>query len=644
MYRLSQWGEDCFDISREGEIVARLNSGRDRHSVSLREISDEIRRRNIPLPLIVHFPQILDHRIRRISTSFANSLRKFGYPGRHRGCYPIKVNQKRELVEKLLASGAPYHFGLEVGTKAELVEAMSLIKDPDSFLICNGYKDADYLHLALLAVQAGLNVRIVLERPYEIPLVIRIAKQLGVEPKLGVRVRLSNRSAGRWAGSSGDEGMFGFRLPELVAGVETLRKAGRLDWLRMLHFHQGSQIPEIDVIERGLIEACQHYRHLIREGVPLEAIDVGGGLAIDYEGSHSDSNGSREYSLEGYCDTVVGVIHKQLTPHLETPPDIITESGRAIASHGTALLFEILGDAISETGLRGDVSDSIPSFPSLDELRDLRELVSEESKAVLIERIESLCEEISCAYSNSQIDLRQYSRFFQEKEELKKKIDLQKEDPPLRGTPENALGSDYYYANFSVFQSLPDTWGINQTFPILPIQRLNEEPSRKVVIADITCDCDGALRKYFHDGPSEDSLPLHEIRPGEPYFLAAFLIGSYQESLGDIHNLFGSPAAVSVTVEKGELSIELTHKGQNIAGVLSQMDFDQSHLFDGFTDLLDNALESGRITSHQHGEMIRFYGSMLDSSTYLQPGTETKTATATHESDQGIHRSPFSTL
>ena len=645
LYRLSQWGDGCFNISPEGEILVNLNSDGKSDSVSLCQIKEEMQRRDIRLPLIIHFPQILDRRIRRFVDSFAASVRKFGYRGQHRGCFPIKVNQKRGLAKRILTRGASHHFGLEVGTKAELIEAMSLIKDPDACLICNGYKDAEYIHLALTADQAGLDVRIVLERPSEIPLVIREATQLGATPRLGIRVRLSNRSAGRWAESSGDTGMFGFRLPELVTAVEELKRTGHLDWLRMLHFHQGSQIPELGAIERGLIEACHHYRHLIQEGAPLEAIDIGGGLAVDYEGAQSNSHGSREYSLEGYCDTVVGVIHKQLSPHLDTPPDIITESGRAIASHGTVLLFEILEHTVPEAKQSSDSSDSPPSFPTLEELRDLKPLIHSESKDELWQRIEDLCEETSCAYSNSQIDLRQYSRFYREKEELKRKIDREAEAAPAdAGAPKSKAVAEYYYGNFSVFQSLPDAWGIKQPFPILPIQRLDETPSENGVICDITCDCDGAIRKYFSEGPSEETLPLHKIRPGESYCLAAFLIGSYQESLGHIHNLFGAPAAVSVILEEGELMIQKFNDAQTIASVLSQVDFSQSHLFDGFTDLVDDALDSGRITSGQRGEMIRYFGSRLDSPTYLRSAAETTPAPTAHESDQRIHRSSFSTL
>lgn len=618
LYRIRDWASGHYEVNAAGEVVVVIkDENGDDTRVSLVDIIDELNRLELSLPAILRFPDILTDRVRTLTGAFGEAIERLGYRGSYAGCFPIKVNQKREVINEITSLEPELHFGLEAGTKAELIAAISRMRAGEAHLICNGYKDEAFVDLALYATKAGLKAVIVLERESELPLILDRARTLNIKPRLGVRIRINSSGAGRWSSTSGGQGQFGLGPLEVIRAVDMLREEGLLDCLYMLHFHQGSQIPDINTIRRGVEEAANLYVELAGEGAALGAINIGGGLAIDYEGSGVISNSSKNYSLDQYCETVVEIIRDYMEVNELSHPVIISESGRAICSHYSTLVFSIL-----EEGNGPEVEMRPPEPDAPGEVRQLYEIlesVDAESTRESVSQTDAVIYRCRLSFEAGACTLRHLAAAEMYRECLTKKIGQILEGKEIPANHPGSSLSKFYYANFSVFQSLPDAWAIGQLFPIMPIHRLDETPGCEGVIADITCDCDGKIDRYIGVHDELTTLPLHPLKSGQPYYVGAFLVGAYQETLGDIHNLLGKPTVVSVRFQEGELHVDTVAEGDSVADILSEVNFSETELFDGLTDVADEAHNESRISGADRNAMVRLFGETLKSSTYLTP-------------------------
>jgi arginine decarboxylase len=621
LYGVREWGHRCFDVSDRGEVEVVLRAAGADTRVSLLDIVRGVRERGLDLPVLLRFRDLLDQSITELNEAFRKAISDLGYRGEYRGVYPIKVNQQSQVLEEITAFGRRFHHGLEAGSKAELIAALAYLDDPEAYLVCNGYKDAEFIDLALAGQKAGLCTVIVLEMPDEVELVLARAAALGVRPCIGVRVKLSSRANGRWTESGGDRSVFGLNMTDTIRVIDLLRDRGMLDCLRMLHYHLGSQIPNIGSIRTAIGEAARIYVDLCREGATMGLIDIGGGLAVDYDGSHTNFASSRNYHLAEYCaDIVEGVMaaaDESGVPH----PTIISESGRALVSYSSVLVFNIL-----------DVSRFAPPAPpetlggeDPDVLRNLFEVAQGLSTKNIQETYHDAVfyrDEIRDAFLHGTISLRQ--RALGERIFWHTLARIAEDAKHLKYVPEelrelDQVLSDTYYANFSVFQSLPDAWAIDQLFPIMPIHRLDERPTRRGTLSDITCDCDGKIDRFIDLHDVQRTLPLHELREREDYMLGVFLVGAYQETLGDLHNLFGDTNIVSVRLDEGG-RIDFTDEtaGDSVADVLSYVEYDPKQLVGRFRDQVERAVRDGRITPRDRRELLNAYETGLRGYTYFE--------------------------
>jgi arginine decarboxylase len=621
LYKVKNWGAGFYGVSDCGEIEVAL---RDRFSghptpVSLAKIIRELKESGIEMPLILRFPDVLARLIEDLHASFETAIKTHAFTGRYRGAFPIKVNQKQEVLEEIVKFGSPFQYGLEVGSKCELLAALGTIRDYDANLVCNGYKDEAYIDMALLATKAGINVALVVEMPSELETIVERAAQLEVTPKLGIRMRLSMRGTGYWGSTSGDSGLFGLNIPQILAAVDKLKALGKIDYLKVLHFHQGSQLCELEGIREATREAARVYAELYREGVPLEFLNLGGGLAVDYEGTNSNSNGSKDYELADYCnalvETVKDVCDEAVVPH----PNLITESGRGIAAYYSLLVFNILD--VSEFKIP-TVEDNFPEdyHVRLTEMLDVAKAVGSE-ESIPEQQMSQLVmwrAELQQLFSLGDLSIRELAtseRIYREGMSAlaaKGSKEAQEARPPI----------DFLYGNFSLFQSLPDHWALQQTFPILPIHRLNERPSRRGVVADLTCDSDGQVKSYVQNESVSDSLPVHDLIPGEDYIFGIFLVGAYQETLGDMHNLFGETHAVSVELVDGEVKLEQRTPGDTVEQVLGYLDFVPKTLTENIQRLAARAMDYGNFNQQESDRLIANYKTQLSGYTYLKPNTK----------------------
>lgn len=640
LYRIRDWASGHFEVNGAGETVAVIkDENEDDVRVSLLEIVNELNRLNLPLPAILRFPDILTDRVRSLTGAFADAIEKLGYRGSYAGCFPIKVNQKREIITEITSLQRELHFGLEAGTKAELVAAIARIRDADAHLVCNGYKDEAFVDLALYATKAGLKVVIVLERDGELPMILNRARMLGIRPRLGVRIRIESSGAGRWSSTAGGQGQFGLSALEVIRAVDVLREEDLLDCLYMLHYHQGSQIPDLNTIRRGIEEAANFYVELIGEGATLGAINIGGGLAIDYEGASVISNSSKNYSLGQYCETAVEIVRDYMDLNEVPHPVIVSESGRAICSHYSALVFSVLNDeALSGKEATRPEPDAPRElhrlYEILESLETQADSIDAEAALETVSELNAVIYRCRLSFAAGACTLRQLALAENYRECFMDKIEKVFQGKELQASSHRLKLPKFYCANFSVFQSLPDAWAIGQLFPIMPIHRLNESPTCDGIIADITCDCDGKINRYIGVHNEWPTLPLHPIKKGEPYYLGAFLVGAYQETLGDIHNLLGKPTIVSVRFQDGEFSFETVNEGDSVSDILSQVDYSDTELFDGLTDLADEAHSAGRITGTDRNAMVRLFGETMNSSTYLNPERSPKPDSGTQSATE----------
>lgn len=624
LYRINDWGNGYFHISETGEVEVRLKDKSPQSSISLLSIAKGLQERGLKLPVLLRFSNILDDRIQHINESFLHAIQDAGYQGTYRGVYPIKVNQQQQVVEEICKYGQQYHHGLETGSKAELIIALAHIDDPEAYIICNGYKDEEYIDLALKGLQLGINTVLVVEMPGEVGIILQRSRALGIKPNIGLRMKPSTMASGHWTDSGGDRSVFGLNTTQVIQVVDRLRKENMLDCLKLLHYHLGSQIPNIHDIRVGATEAARFYAGLVQEGAPMGLLDIGGGLAIDYDGSHSNSPNSRNYTTKEYCDDVVEEIMTICKEEKISHPTIISESGRALVSYYSVLLMNILDTNVFWDGKNGEevVYDQM-LMPALENLLYVRTMLNEKNAQECLNDLNYYREEIRNKFLYGKVNMRERAAaehvYWSIVAEIQQKYgdihaaEIQKLEHQL---------SDIYYGNFSLFQSLPDVWAIDQLFPIMPIHRLETKPDRKAVLSDITCDSEGKIDKFITSKGVSDTLALHTPKEDEDYILGVFLVGAYQETLGDLHNLLGDTNVVSITYEDGNFSLHNELEGDTVADVLSYVEYEPKRLETMIRTKAEKAVQEGRITVQERRRLISAYTAGLRGYTYYETDQE----------------------
>ena len=621
LYGIENWGADYFSINEEGNITVSPD-GPDGPKVDLYHLVEAVRDRSIEVPLLVRFNGILRHRIRTIYKAFTNAIEEHNYKGRFLPAYPIKVNQQRHIVDVIRQVGQEVSMGIEVGSKPELLAALPLHDNPDALLLCNGYKDEEYIEFALMSTKVGRRPVIIIEKQSELNLVLSVAKRLGVEPQVGFRLRLSGKGAGRWERSGGDRAKFGLTIGETLQCFNELKRREMLSSIRLLHFHIGSQLTSISALKEALKEGVQVYVQLRRQCPNLNYFDVGGGLGVDYDGSKTNFASSMNYTLDEYARDIVWTIEDVCRRGDVPHPDIITESGRATVAHHSVLVFNVLG--IANTFDRPCSPEEI--------IRNAEEVTVKTMAQLLLDVTPKNCQETLHDAMALRGDMLQQFNLGHMKIEDRARGDdvywtllntIAKVSKELHYIPEDlealpSILTDTYFCNLSVFQSIPDSWAIQQIFPITPVHRLNEEPTRPVVLADITCDSDGKIDRFADLRDVKRYLPAHTLRPGEPYYFAAFLVGAYQEILGDLHNLFGDTNAVHVEVSPdGRIEFSNIVMGDNVRDVLRYVQYEREDLFERWRNSLEQAVSRGALTAAESGEMFKKYASAFEGYTYL---------------------------
>ena len=621
LYGIRNWGAGYFDISPEGTVVITPNPRKKNISVSLKDVIEGIKERGMDMPVLLRLENLLDSQISLLHESFRNAMETFNYKGEYRGVYPIKVNQQQQVIEEIARFGARYHHGLEAGSKAELIAAISMMTDREACLVCNGYKDEEFIDLGLYATKMGYRCFFVLEMPSELPLLLERSEAIGVRPNIGVRIKLSTKAGGHWTESGGDRSIFGLNTAQLIDAVDYLKKQGMLDCLKLLHYHLGSQIPNIRDIRSAVVEACRFYAELVSEGAPMGYLDLGGGLAVDYDGSKTNFTNSMNYTLEEYCADIIEVIMATLDDKDIPHPVVITESGRATVAYSSVLLFNVLDVTRFETV---PLPDKLPddSHEQIGNLYDVWKNMNLKNMQECYNDAIYYRDEIRELFKHGDISLRDRSMsdniFWNVINAIvKEKKKLKYIPPELQGI-ETAL-ADIYYCNFSVFQSLPDSWAIGHLFPIMPVHRLGEEPMREAIIADITCDCDGKIDTFIDMHDVRHTLSLHDLRENEEYYLGVFLVGAYQETLGDLHNLMGDTNIVSIRItDDGAYDFVREIDGDSVADVLSVVEYDTKAMLVNFRVMAEQAVKEGYITPSERRRIMKAFESGLNGYTYFE--------------------------
>jgi arginine decarboxylase len=625
-YNIAGWGAGYFSVNEKGHVVVHPH-GQPGPVIDLMDVVEDIRERGIGFPCVVRFQDVLRARVKQINESFARSVAEQGYAGRYFGVYPTKVNQMREVVDEIVDAGAPYHYGLEAGSKGELLIVLAMNTDPEALTICNGYKDDDFLRLALLGRKLGRKVIVVIEKLSELPALLRVAEEMQVEPMVGLRSKLTTRGTGKWEGSSGDFAKFGLTIPELIHAVRILKEAGKEHCAKLLHFHVGSQLTEIRVVKDAVNEGARVYAKLRKMGLPIEYFDVGGGLGVDYVGTRmNDHSSSINYSMDEYVDDVVYSLQRICGNEGVPEPHLVSESGRAIAAHHSCVIMNVFGHI--EIGSAEEIAAA--SVPQPDEakiVREMREIVSSltvRNRAEAYHDAAAKKEEALQMFKLGLLGLEEravveslfwkLTRGIAEMNRGKKRLPRETKD----------LGdkiADQYLANFSLFQSAPDHWAFDQLFPIVPLHRMDEPPTRDCTIVDVTCDSDGKIDRFIEGDGVDETLSLHPLRPGEPYYLGMFLTGAYQDILADMHNLFGRVNELHVFADDEDpedFYIEEYIPGETIAKVLSRVQYEPSDLFRRVKNELDQRIKDGTIRPKDGVSLADFYESVMKGYTYLQ--------------------------
>jgi arginine decarboxylase len=618
-YGIKYWSHNYFSVNEQGNVVAHP-LGPEAGTIDLKDLVAEVKRRGIGLPLLIRFSDILKSRIVELHESFLRAMQEYGYKGEYRGVYPIKVNQHRYVVEEIVQFGRPYHYGLEAGSKPELLAVMGTLDDPEALIICNGYKDEEYIETALMCSKLGRKVLIVVEKFSELDLIAATARKVGVRPRIGMRVKLASKGSGRWEASGGDRSKFGLSTREVVEAVQYLKERELLSCLELLHFHLGSQISAIRAVKNALREAGRFYTEIVKLGAPLKYFDAGGGLGVDYDGSQTNFASSMNYTLQEYANDIVFGLQEICDAAGVPHPTVVTESGRAVVAHHATLVIDVLGVGEFDVGKAPDkVIDG--AHRVVKNLFDThRDVSSKNVREAYHDALEYREEALSLfALGNLSLPERVVAEdiFWGICQKILKITREMREVPEEFEGLERAL-SDTYFCNFSMFQSLPDIWAIDQLFPIMPIHRLVEEPTRRAVLADITCDSDGKIDHFIDRRDVKSVLELHPLN-GEDYYLGVFLVGAYQEILGDLHNLFGDTNTVHVSlVPGGGYQIEHVVTGDTVTDVLKYVSYAREDLLARVRRFAEQAVRANRMSLEETRGLLRMYDEGLSGYTYLE--------------------------
>ncbi len=621
LYGIKNWGGGYFSISDEGEVRINMQKGSEKGSVSLMEIAAGIKERGLDMPVLLRIENLLDAQITYLNESFRHAMNTLNYKGVYQGVYPIKVNQQQEVVREVAKFGQRYHHGLEVGSKPELIAALSELKDKDACLICNGYKDEEFIDLGLYANKMGYRCFFVIEIPGELDLILERAEALNIQPNIGVRIKLSAKAGGHWTDSGGDQSIFGLNMNQVIEIVDELKAKNMLNSLKLMHYHLGSQIPNIRDIRSAVQEASRVYAELVKEGAPMGYLDLGGGLAVDYDGSNTNFAHSRNYSVEEYCTDIVEAVMTVMDNAQIEHPTIVTESGRALVAYYSVLLFNVLDVAsYQEYDIPETLDESVP-----EQIRNLHEV----NKVLKTKNLQE-CYNDALYYRDIIRDMFNHGRLGLRERAFAEKIfwniiqRIAKDKSKLKYIPQelediDSAIADIYYCNFSVFQSIPDSWAIDQLFPIMPIHRLLEIPKRNAVVADITCDCDGNIDSFIDMHDVKKTLPLHDLNPNEDYYLGVFLVGAYQETLGDLHNLFGDTNVVSIRLNKdGGYEFISEIEGDTVEDVLTYVEYDAKEMRRNFRQSAEEAVRDGLISPADRRDIVGAYENGLRGYTYYE--------------------------
>ncbi|WP_170454096.1 biosynthetic arginine decarboxylase [Ruegeria arenilitoris] len=619
IYGVEKWGKGLIEVTEDGEIGLRNPMAPDAAAISLPGILHDLDQRGIKAPMILRISTYLEREIAHINEGFRDAIARTGYKGSYRGVFPIKVNQQAQVVDRIVEFGKQYNYGLEAGSKPELVIALAHRLAPEALIVCNGVKDAEFIELAILSRKIGFNTVIVLESPKEADTVIEVYERLGIEPLLGVRVKLTNQISGKWQESSGDRSTFGMNTDQLVAVVDKLRDAGLLHCLKLQHSHLGSQVPDVNDVRRAVGEACRYYTELTREGVPLTHLDLGGGMGVDYTGEKKATENSINYTVAEYCANVVETVAYAMDEAEVDHPTLVTESGRAVVATSSMLVFNVLESTLYdapngpevETGDHHLVSDlaAVNGYLSQDRLQECW------NDATFYRN------ELRALFRRGYVDLRQMARAERIYLSLMARIKALAASDDVETDVDDQLEklADIYHCNFSLFQSLPDVWAIDQLHPIVPLQMLDQAPDRRAVLSDITCDSDGKIDRFILADGVSPSLPVHSLPEDRDYYMGVFFVGAYQETLGDLHNLFGDTNVVTIDL-RADGGFDLLHEqeGDTISEVLSYVEFDPSDCIAAFRKMVDEAISTGTLKANERKTLMTAYRDSINGYTYYE--------------------------
>jgi len=619
LYNIKGWGVNYFGINEKGHVY--VSPKKNGVCIDLKEVVDELNSRHVTAPLLLRFPDILDNRIEKTDECFRKASKEYEFQGEHFIIFPIKVNQMRPVVEEIISHGKRYNLGLEAGSKPELHAVLATNMDSDSLIICNGHKDQNYIELALLAQKMGKRVFLVVEKLPEMKIIAETAKKLGVRPNLGIRIKLASNGSGKWSESGGDASKFGLNSSELLMAMQMLDEMGLRDCLKLIHFHIGSQITKIRRISTALREAAQYYVQLHTMGFPIDFVDCGGGLGVDYDGTRSSNSASSvNYSIQEYVNdciyTLIDAANKNNIPH----PNIITEGGRSLAAHHSVLVVDVL-ESVSAPQMPEDFQPAPDDHQLVHDLTEIWDKLSSRSLLEDWHDAQDIREEALDLFRHGIIDLKTRAQieslYWAISREVAELAHHQKHVPDELRTLDKQM-ADKYFCNFSLFQSMPDSWGIDQLFPIMPIERLEEQPTRSATLQDITCDSDGKISAYVNGGQQTNYIPLHSVKPDQHYYIGVFLVGAYQEILGNMHNLFGDTNAVHISVEKDSYTIDQFIDGETVADVLEYVQYDPKKMVRRLEIWVSRAIKAGKITEAEGKEFISNYRAGLYGYTYLE--------------------------
>ncbi|KHD89007.1 MAG: arginine decarboxylase [Bdellovibrio sp. ArHS] len=620
LYGINNWGNGYFRINGAGNVSV-TPMGANGPSVDLFELTQDLLDRGIRVPIMIRFPEIIKSRVELLNGCFQKAFADHGYKGQYRGVYPIKVNQQRHLVQELVKYGRSFSMGLECGSKPELLVVLALMNTENALIICNGFKDFEYIETAILSQKLGRNTIIVVDRKEELKMIVDTAKKFNTRPKIGFRAKLNTQGAGKWVDSSGARSKFGLTAVEIVDGVEYLKKEGMLDCLELLHYHIGSQVPAIQSIKSSLKEGARFYTELYKMGAGLKYIDVGGGLGIDYDGSgHSDS--SVNYSEQEYANDIVSVLQTLCDEKGIPHPSIVTESGRFLVAHHSVLVFNVLG--VNDLHRHEPPRPASKTDPSImQDMQYIFEKVNKDNINECFNDLEQAKQETLQLFTYGVLTLEQRawceSMYFSIATKMVKLAKTVSDTEDIIAALSKEL-CDTYFSNFSVFQSVPDSWAVGQLFPVIPIHRLGEEPSRETTLADLTCDSDGVIEKFIdtESGTPKDTVRLHQFTDGQQYYLGVFLTGAYQEILGDLHNLFGDTDAVHISLNGVGYTIDHYVPGDTVTEVLSYVQYGRSEMVDNVRQATEESIQKGSITKQEAKLLIKHYEEGLSGYTYLE--------------------------